>query len=449
MTKSSKKRLGYAILIAEFLTYFGMLIPQSYGSYIFTDIMGVDATAAASALTVVNFITLIICIFNGVIIQKSPAGKMGKFRPWLFGACIVMGLGGLLMFVNVGNPSLKVIIIGLGYLLAMGMADPIYTSKKGLTIAIAGGDSEFRTEISGRQMQACYIAMVVSSATLLPMVNLVGGGNEKLGFVITQAVYAILIISGAFFYMKITKPFDGPETVSEEQNPSLLDIIKALFANRLALILIICDILRFTGYYIATFLLTYQCQYVIGDLNAMTIVMTAGCFIAFISATIAPAITAKMGGRKRSIMLFSILAGLGYASMAIFGKNLWGFVITYSLGYFFMGFTDVIDGLLYVDAGEYWLAKTGKDTRTFLAAAYGYPVKIAMTLASIGLGIALSSIHYEAGVAFTPVMSAQLTWIVGLAPGLGYLIPAFLMLFYNVSDKDMEKYIAENAQNTK
>lgn len=51
MTKSSKKRLGYAILIAEFLTYFGMLIPQSYGSYIFTDIMGVDATAAASAFS--------------------------------------------------------------------------------------------------------------------------------------------------------------------------------------------------------------------------------------------------------------------------------------------------------------------------------------------------------------------------------------------------------------
>ena len=39
-----------------------------------------------------------------------------------------------------------------------------------------------------------------------------------------------------------------------------------------------------------------------------------------------------------------------------------------------------------------------------------------------------------------------MTWVTGLAPGLGYLLPVIVMLFHKISDKEMEKIIQKNAE---
>ena len=102
---------------------------------------------------------------------------------------------------------------------------------------------------------------------------------------------------------------------------------------------------------------------------------------------------------------------------------------------------------MYMDAGEYWLHETGKDTRSFNISVFNLAAKISMTLSGILTGVVLKMIGFNAGAELTAAGKTALTWVTGGSIGIGYLLPAFvLILFYKISDKDAERYIAENAE---
>ena len=102
--------------------------------------------------------------------------------------------------------------------------------------------------------------------------------------------------------------------------------------------------------------------------------------------------------------------------------------------------------MLYVDAGEYWLHKTGKDTRPYLVSMYNVAVKVTMAIAGLVLGMLLTALNYTPGEVISASGATAMTWVTGLAPGLGYLLPVIVMLFHKISDKEMEKIIQKNAE---
>ena len=103
---------------------------------------------------------------------------------------------------------------------------------------------------------------------------------------------------------------------------------------------------------------------------------------------------------------------------------------------------------MYIDAGEYYLNKTGKDTRAFIISMYGLTVKVGVSFAAIVLGAALSAINYTEGMTLTEAMRTKLVIICGCTMGLGYILPSILLQFLHpVSDTDMTRMIEENAAN--
>lgn len=448
-TKPSLQKMGIVVAFANLMMGFSLTMSQNYATYSYTDLAKVDATTMSVCMTTVNVIAVIVTLISGAIVS-STRSRFGNFRPWLVGASAVCMAGGFLIFFNIGNSViLKAVIISIGYLLANSTMDFIYTAKAALLGKIAGADSAGRDFLVGRQWQGSAICYVISGFAVVPLVALLGSGNETLGFLLTQLIFTIIVMAGAFWMFKASAQYDpdnSDEAAVNAEKVKFSEMLKAVVTNRQALTVVLCDIVRFTGYYCLFSMMVYQCTKVIGDMMAMSYVLSASNFCSFLGASIAPSLAQKIGGRKRTVALFGLLTGLSFASIGLLGKSMWGFVVSCSLAFFFMSFIDTLDMMLYMDAGEYWLHKTGKDTRPYLISMYNVAVKVALALSSVALGVILNAIHYNPDAMLDAAGSATLTWCTALAPAIGYLLPLAIMLFHKVSDKEMTQIIKENAQ---
>lgn len=447
--KASIQRLGLVALCTNCLLGFVLAMSRNYATYAFTDLAHIPAATMSLCMTIVNVIALFFSLTSGAMISVTRT-KWGKYRPWMLGANIAGLLGGFMLFFNLGDSMIfKAVVISTGYLLGNAAMDFIYTARAGLQTAMAGADSDARNLMQSRSWIGGNINIIVSGMVVVPLVRFLGQSNETRGFILAQAIFSILVLIGAIWLVRAGKAYDPDNTAAEHaeaQKISLVEMIKAVIANREAVAVILSDITRFTGYYVLMYLMVYQCTYVIGDMIAMSYVLTGSSIFAILGNLLAPIITPIVGGRKRAIAIFGALTALAFASIGMFGQTLWGFVISTSLAFFFMSFIDTLDSMLYMDAGEIWLHKTGKDTRPYLLSMYNISVKAAMAISSAALGVLLTAIHYEPGMTLDAAGRATLTWSTGLAPAIGYALPLLLMLFHRVPDSDMTTIIKENAE---
>ena len=445
----SMKKMGYIIVTSAFASGFALIMVQNYSSYAYTDLAHIDPALMAVCMAVSNVISTIISLFSGMIVAKTRT-RLGQYRFWLLIGPVICMAGGFILFLEIGKSMVvRAVIMTIGYLMANSTMDFIGTAQPGIVRKIAGADNKARDVLMARKWQGGSASKIVGGFIVVPLVTLLGANNKRLGFLLTQGVFTIVVMIGSVILVKKAEPFDPDnrkEAVEQSEPVRFIEMLKAVFTNRLAIPVVLSDVVRFTGYYVLATLMVYQCNSVIGSLMAMSYVLSASSFFALLGNTIAPSICAKLGGRKKTVTVFGVLTGLAYATIGIFGKTTWGFVITCSIAFFFMSFLDTVAMNLYLDAGEYWLQKTGKDTRPYLLSMYSVAVKAAMALSSIVLGVVLKVIHYEAGVMLEGSAATTLTMITGLAPAIGYLLPLLLMLIHNVSDQEMEKIIKENAE---
>lgn len=447
--KQSLSKMGIMVMMTNFLTGFALTMNQNYGSYAYTDLAKISASMMATCMTVVNAIALVISLVSGALLT-STRSRFGKFRPWIVGAHIAIMAGGFLLFFHgSGSMVVNAVVISIGYLTANSMMDFVGAAKPALYGNIAGSDSKGRDFLMSRQWIGGNACAVVSGLIVVPLVQFFGRENETTGFLVVQGIFTVMVLAGAFWMFFASAPYDTDnrnEAKEQGEKVNLLEMVKAVVVNRAALTVVISDIVRFTGFYVMYSMMVYQCTAVIGDMMAMTYVLSSSSIFAILGNLVAPVICDKLGGRKKTIAIFGLLTGLSFASIGIFGKTTWGFTICASLAYFFMSFIDTLDAMMYMDAGEYWLYKTGKDTRPYLLSMYNVAVKAALTLSSVVLGIVLVAINYEAGVVLEGSAANALTWATGLGPGLGYLLPVVIMLLHNVSDEKMAEIIKSNAE---
>lgn len=447
--KQSLSKMGIMVLMTNFLTGFALTMNMNYGSYAYTDLAKITPTMMATCMTVVNAIALVVSLVSGALVTATRS-RFGKFRPWIVGAHIVIMAGGFLLFFHgSGSMVVNAIVISIGYLTANSMMDFVATAKPALYANIAGADSSARDFLMSRQWIGSNACAVVSGLIVVPLVQFFGKENETTGFLVVQGIFTAMVLVGAFWMFFSCAPYDTDnrkETQETGEKVNLLEMIKAVVINRAALTVMISDIVRFTGFYVMYSMMVYQCTAVIGDMMAMTYVLSSSSVFAILGNLVAPVISDKLGGRKKTIAVFGLLTGLSFVSIGIFGKTTWGFTICTSLAFFFMSFIDTLGSMMYMDAGEYWLYKTGKDTRPYLLSMYSVAVKVALTLSSVVLGVILVAINYEAGMVLEGSAANTLTWATALGSGLGYLLPVAIMLLHNVSDEEMAEIIKSNAE---
>lgn len=447
---SGVQKTAIIIALANVFTGFATPLTNSYTSYSWTDLNGLDPALYASCMSVMGVLLVGVMCVSGIVIQKTRT-RWGQTRPWLIFLPPLFMAGGVLTFTGWGSSTTeKLVVLCTAYILAYGANDLITAARTTLYGLMAQDNYEARTMYVSYHWLGTNIGMLIAGGAALFLVELFGHGNKQKGFVITELILTVLVLIGYGILVVIGKKYDRPnaKTVQEDAKDTLKikDMLRCIFTNRCVLCCLFSDIFRFTGYYVLMGISVYQCTYVLDDMSAMGLVLTISGLTCVLGNYLAPYFVKKIGGRKKNVQVFGGLTGLFGLLIVFFGKTVAGFVTCLSVSFFFMSFIDSVDYAMYMDAGEYQLYKTGEDVKPFFISMYGIAVKISSALSAVFIGLILKGISYQAGMTLSGAGRTQLNICTALTMGIGYCVPILIMKFHPVSDVEIERISKENME---
>lgn len=448
---SSKKEIwtmgSYSLLTLAIMVGF------MYLNTFATEVLVIPAGTLAVALGVAKFLDFCFSLFAGAIIEKVKIGKTGKNQSWLYLGRWILAVSIMAEVCNTSSAPMvvRVAVLAVSYTVLNCLMNILQTAYYGVLAAVAGPNMSNRNAMTvNMTRQSTVITIICSFIPTLVTVLPFGNWNYFI-------VAFVFMIPMPFALGAIAKCADGKDvpvgaTASVNQ-VSIGDMFGTLLKNPQMLVLF----LVFTILYIAQF--TYQANYtyyfiyVVGDFTKLTFVTLINAIVGFLAAMVMPKLGAKLG-KKMSCVFGFLLMSIALILVSFFGApngvpNLTAYIILMSLmmagTYTWMPYMVV----LYLDAGEYFLYKTGKDTRAIAAGLASPPMKIGMTVGNT-LGLALlSAIGFVSGGAFeiNTAWLSNFMRVTFMLPGLIYLASAIILLvFYKISDKDAAKYAQANAE---
>lgn len=448
---SSKKEIwtmgSYSLLTLAIMVGF------MYLNTFATEVLVIPAGTLAVALGVAKLLDFCFSLFAGAIIEKVKIGKTGKNQSWLYLGRWILAVSIMAEVCNTSAAPLivRVAVLSVSYTVLNCLMNILQTAYYGVLAAVAGPNMANRNAMTINMTRQSTVITIICSfiptfVTVLPF----GNWNYFI-------VAFVFMLPMPFALGAIAKCADGKDVpvgaTGSVNQVGIGDMFGTLLKNPQMLVLF----LVFTILYIAQF--TYQANYtyyfiyVVGDFTKMTLATLINAFVGFLAAMVMPKLGTKLG-KKMSCVFGFLMMSVALILVSFFGApngvpNLTAYIIIMSLlmagTYTWMPYMVV----LFLDAGEYFLYKTGKDTRAIAAGLASPPMKIGMTVGNT-LGLALlSAIGFVSGGAF----EISVTWIANfmrvtfMLPGLIYLAAAIIMLlFYKISDKDAAMYAQANAE---
>ncbi len=396
---SSKKEIwtmgSYSLLTLAIMVGF------MYLNTFATEVLVIPAGTLAVALGVAKFLDFCFSLFAGAIIEKVKIGKTGKNQSWLYLGRWILAVSIMAEVCNTSSAPMvvRVAVLAVSYTVLNCLMNILQTAYYGVLAAVAGPNMSNRNAMTvNMTRQSTVITIICSFIPTLVTVLPFGNWNYFI-------VAFVFMIPMPFALGAIAKCADGKDvpvgaTASVNQ-VSIGDMFGTLLKNPQMLVLF----LVFTILYIAQF--TYQANYtyyfiyVVGDFTKLTFVTLINAIVGFLAAMVMPKLGAKLG-KKMSCVFGFLLMSIALILVSFFGApngvpNLTAYIILMSLmmagTYTWMPYMVV----LYLDAGEYFLYKTGKDTRAIAAGLASPPMKIGMTVGNT-LGLALlSAIGFVSG----------------------------------------------------
>lgn len=417
-----------------------------------TEVLQISAATLATALLIAKTTDFIFSVVHGVVIEKVKLpGHMGKHASWLYYGRWVVALCSMLEVTNTTMAPMivRVLVLSVSYIVLNCLMNIIQTSYYGLVAAIGGPNPANRNAMTVNMIrQNTVVSLVCSFIPTLVTVLPFGSWN----YFVVAFVFVLPMPFALGAMVKLSKGKDLPVGEGPAGAPqiSIGDMVSSLFKNRQLLILFIAHTVMYIGSYMYMANYTYYFIYVVGDFTKMTVSSLCASVVGVLASMVMPKLGAKMGKKWANVFGF---IGFGLVMVGIYfvcnvtGGNLLMYIVLMALGTCFTYTYSAYSITMYLDCGEYYLNKTGKDTRTIAMSLGSPPMKIGMALGgSIGLYL-LSSTGYVAG--FTPDAAWQdsFMFICWVLPAVVYIASGILLAVgYRISDADAARYAQENAE---
>lgn len=341
-----------------------LLLNAVLGTYLnvyYTDVLKLTTIWGGLFLTIFPLVSKIIDagtnVLMGYIIDRTKT-KQGKARPWLLVSAPFLTITGILLFVvPSGNITLQVIWVIFSNNLFYSFAFTIYTMAHSLMVPLStrntvqrGGLSVFN-QISTIMISGIVVALVFPMA-IMPIV-----GVDKTSWIILMGIISglalpLTLIEYYFTKERITEEKSGEE---EKKVPFLLQL-KAIFTDKIVVLLIVYFLIYTIGTTFKNIALVYYCNYVLGTYNdgiTQTLVSVLGGIPMGIGIfAVWP--LAKKFGKKNVTMIGFLIYAVGSAIcwmqpnnlilvlIGQFIKNIGGLPCAYV---FMALFADALDGI--------------------------------------------------------------------------------------------------------
>ena len=160
-----------------------------YLLYFYTDVFGISAATAGTILLIARLTDAIDAPVWGIIFDKTHS-RWGKSRPWFLWLCVPFAVFGVLTFLtpDLGHTA-KVWYAAATYIvcsiLYTGINTPVTSILSGLT-----PNPQERVMLTCWRMFGSKLGVLVVNLTALKMVEWLGHGDDRKGFMLALPIYA-------------------------------------------------------------------------------------------------------------------------------------------------------------------------------------------------------------------------------------------------------------------
>lgn len=334
------------------------VVISTYLLYYFTDVFGLSVGIAGTLLLATRLVDAVDAPIWGFLVDHTHT-KWGQSRPYFLWLCIPFAFFTWLTFTTPHlSGTLKVVYAAVTYICAgvcyTGIATPITAILPNLS-----SDSEERVVLNSYRMVGGNIGTLLTNL-VLPLVAILGAGNNRKGFSITLAVFgivAIIMLLTAFRNLR-------EKNVSELKSIPIKSSLKAVKGNWPWILLVTANLIYWIGSNVRSSAQIYYFEYnlhmkylvpIVGSLSILTVVgMILIPFMVKIS-------------NKRAVMIGALLVGaLSNMLLHFAGSNVTLVIIFYVLGSVGSGVACSMPFAMLSDAVDYGQWKTGIRASGFL-----------------------------------------------------------------------------------
>jgi GPH family glycoside/pentoside/hexuronide:cation symporter len=409
--------------------------------YYYTDVYGLSTSAVTTMLLTVKLWDWITDPIMGIIADRTNT-RWGKFRPYLLWMAVPYGALGYLMFINPDSGEEgKLIFAYVTYILMMTAYTAINVPY-GAMMGVMTTSSSERLTLGTFRFVGAFSAAIILGMSVRPLVRLLGGDNEMLGFQYTMAIFAVLSV------LMFLQTFRGTrERVSPppNQDSHIGKDLAVLFKNTAWLVMVVAGIFTLANVAIRGGATVYFFKYYMLDDNTPFIwIWDRTSF--FITTGAIVFVIGVIGGRflsniydKRSLMMFLMLSNAIVMGLMFYIPNdaYWTMLAMNALASLLAGPTPALVWAMYGDVADFGEWKFNRRTTALVFSAAQFAQKLGLTIGGVLPTAVLTYVGYEANMVQSETSLLGIRLIFTWLPALFAIIAGLAFIFYPLRDTQL------------
>ena len=436
MQPKLSQKIFFAYGFQEFALGFLTTMGVQFMTYFLTDVAIIPAATVATIMLIGRVVDTCDVPIIGMVVERTNL-RWGKYRSWLFIAAPLIMVFNLLMFSNfdVSTP-VKIAYLSVSYILAYIFVNFCSTARMSL-LPVFTSDPEERSKLSVRRGQGGALSNALRGFITVPLVGLLGAGNQSNGYRYTVIIYGVVVIIGLYWIAILAKDQDKPQkqNTTVGRQATVKDMLAQLVTNKPLLLLVLSNTFLLAATNILTGFNMYYFRYVVGDIGLFSIYMPISFAGMFLGNTVTTALLKKYKNKKTVYIIGIVIYALGILSVFVFaGNNAVLFIALVTIAQFGAGIANGLIPAFFSDTADYGEYKTGKSVRAVNMALVIFPIKLGVLIGGSIATFGLASIGFVAGTTDPTVISG--IRFLATIPNVAVAIVAILAILAYPLSKD-------------
>ena len=423
--------------------------------YYYTDVFGLAPAAVGTMFLVVRLLDTFTDPLMGMVADRTNT-KWGKYRPWLLWMAIPYGLCGVAMFMG---PELsekgKLVYAYITYASMLVMYTMINIPYSAL-MGVITGDTRERTVVSSYRFFCAFGGQLLIGFSARPIIRLLGGEDEQLGFRLTMGLFAVISIALFWYTFFATRErVKPPPTQKSNVKQDLSDLI----GNIPWVILFVAAVFNLANIALRNAVTIHFIKYVVGAddepylwfMDKATLFFTLSSICMIIGVVSTKFLNQKFDKRTLLLILYTINAIILGVFFVIPPDQFLLMLGINSLGSLVAGPTVVLVFAMYGDVADFGEWKFGRRATGLVVSGALFAMKFGLTVGGTLSGWILGWFGFVANEAQSEQSLLGIKLLFSIFPMSFALANALMIFFYPLRDKQMleiEKELEERKTNS-
>ncbi|WP_160689615.1 MFS transporter [Clostridium sp. C2-6-12] len=419
-------KLSYGL--GEFACSVVWSLVSSYLLFFYTDVFGLAGAVIAILLLVARVWDCFVDPMLGLIMERTKS-RFGRFRPYILFGSISLGLFNILTFYTPQfSGTGKAVYACVTYLL-LGTFHSVVNVPYGALATVMTRDTNERTNLNAFRGVFGQVAGIVTGATVMPLITILGKGNNQNGYFYAAIVLSVISMPMLFLTFKNCKEVIEP---MKEERPSVKESLLAVVKNKQLLLVLSCLAISLFAVFGRIGVVMYYAIYVLGRPDLIAVMFTTLSIAGVCGAFVLPFI-AKFFEKKTVLGLGNVLSGISFIALFFTpASNITVIIGLTFVGCLSIGFSSMMFSMVG-DCIDDYQVKSGLRSDGAIYSFTSLTTKIVNAIVGSLSVAVLGLIGYVANAQQTPETIKGLNMLVNLVPGVIYLVALIPLFFYTLS----------------